>query len=134
MNNLEIVQALYKAFREKDYDAFLSICTPDLEWIQNEGFPQGRTYHSAVAVVEEVFKANDERWEEFSFQIDQYLAAEDSVIVIGAYIGRDRQSKKQLHAAAAHIYDLLDGRVCRFRMFADTKTIWDSINQSVLSA
>ena len=32
-----------------------------------------------------------------------------------------------MSAAATHIYDLRDGKVCRFRMFADTKTIWDAI-------
>jgi len=51
MTNLEIIQELYRAFREKDYDAFLRICTPDLEWIQNEGFPRGATYRGAKAVV-----------------------------------------------------------------------------------
>jgi uncharacterized protein len=80
-------------------------------------------------VVEGVFKSNDERWEKFSFHIDQYLDAGDSVIVIGAYVGRNRQSQKSLHAAATHIYDLRDGKVCRFRMFADTKTIWDAMPQ-----
>jgi ketosteroid isomerase-like protein len=43
MTNLQIVQELYRAFREKDYDAFLNLCTSDLVWIQNEGFPQGTT-------------------------------------------------------------------------------------------
>ena len=119
---------LYRAFREKDYDAFLHICTPDLEWIQNDGFPQGITYQGATAVVEGVFKSNDERWEKFSFHIDQYLDAGDSVIVVGAYVGRNRQSQKPLRAVAAHIYDLAGGKVCRFRMFADTKTIWDSMS------
>jgi ketosteroid isomerase-like protein len=127
MTNLEIIQELYRAFREKDYDAFLEICTPDLEWIQNEGFPQGTTYRSASAVVEGVFKSNDQRWEKFSFQIDQYLDAGASVVVIGAYIGQNRQTQKSLRAVAAHVYDLIDGKVCRFRMFADTKTIWDSM-------
>lgn len=127
MSNLQVVQELYRAFREKDFDAFLHICTPDLEWIQNEGFPRGTTYRGAEAVVEGVFRANDERWEMFSFQIDQYLDAGDSVIVIGAYVGRHRQSQKSLRAVAAHVYDLVDGKVCRFRMFADTKTIWDSM-------
>lgn len=127
MSNLQVVQELYRAFREKDFDAFLHICTPDLEWIQNEGFPRGTTYRGAEAVVEGVFRANDERWEMFSFQIDQYLDAGDSVIVIGAYVGRHRQSEKSLRAVAAHVYDLVDGKVCRFRMFADTKTIWDSM-------
>jgi uncharacterized protein len=127
MTNLEIIQELYRAFREKDYDAFLHICDPDLEWIQNEGFPQGKTYQGAAAVIEGVFKSNDERWEKFSFHIDQSLEAGDSVIVIGAYIGHNRASNKPLHAAAVHIYDLTDDKVCRFRMFADTKIIWDSM-------
>lgn len=127
MTNLEIIQELYGAFREKDYEAFLHICTPDLEWIQNEGFPQGATYRGATSVVEGVFKSNDERWEKFSFRVDQYLDAGDSVIVIGAYVGCNRQTQKPLRAAAAHVYDLVDGKVCRFRMFADTKVIWNSM-------
>ncbi|MBD2019768.1 nuclear transport factor 2 family protein [Leptolyngbya sp. FACHB-36] len=127
MTNLEIIQELYRAFREKDYDTFLHICTPDLEWIQNEGFPQGATYQGAASVVEGVFKFNDERWEKFSFRIDRYLDAGNSVIVIGAYVGCDRQTQKSFCAAAAHVYDLIDSKVCRFRMFADTKTIWDTM-------
>jgi uncharacterized protein len=127
MTNLEIIQELYRAFGEKDYNAFLHICTPDLEWIQCEGFPQGATYKGAASVVEGVFNANDERWDKFSFRIDHYLDAGDSVVVIGAYVGLNRQTQKSLCAVATHIYDLVDSKVCRFRMFADTKTIWDSI-------
>jgi hypothetical protein len=32
------------------------------------------------------------------------------------------------NAAATHIYDIRDRRVFRFRMFADTKTIWDAMS------
>lgn len=128
MKNLEVIQELYRAFGEKDYNAFLKICTPDLEWIQNEGFPQGATYRGAQAVIEGVFKSNDARWEKFSFQIDQYLDAGDSVIVIGAYVGHHRESHKLLHAPAAHVYELTHGKVCRFRMFADTKLIWNAMS------
>ncbi len=31
MTNLEVIEELYRAFREQDYDAFLRLCTPDLE-------------------------------------------------------------------------------------------------------
>ena len=127
MNNIEVIQELYRAFREKDYDAFLRISTDDLEWIQNEGFPGGATRKSASEVVEKVFKANNNNWQGFAYQIEQFLDAGNSVIVIGKYAGRYRISGKSMHASAAHVYDLCDGKVCRFRMFADTKIIWDAM-------
>jgi tRNA nucleotidyltransferase (CCA-adding enzyme) len=128
MTNLEVIQELYRAFREKDDAAFLRICRPDLEWIQNEGFPQGATYRGAAAVIEGVFKANDAQWEAFSYQIEQLLEAGDSVVVIGTYVGRHRQSGRSLYAAATHVYDVVEGQICRFRMYADTKTIWNAID------
>ncbi len=126
MNNIEVIQELYRAFREKDYDAFLSFSTEDLEWVQNEGFPGGATRKSASEVVERVFKANNTNWEGFAYQIEQFLDADNSVIVIGMYAGCHRVSGKSMRAAAAHVYDLRDGKVCRFRI-ADTKTIWDAM-------
>jgi uncharacterized protein len=129
MNNIEVVQELYRAFREKDYDAFRRISTNDLEWIQNKGFPGGATYKGASEVIEAVFKANQNNWEGFAYNIEQFLNATNSVIVIGSYTGKNRISGKSMSAAAVHIYDLRDGKVCRFRMFADTKTIWDTISQ-----
>ncbi|PSR18914.1 DUF4440 domain-containing protein [filamentous cyanobacterium CCP3] len=128
MTNLEIIQELYRAFREKDYDAFLRVCTPDLEWIQNEGFPRGATHRGAKAVVEGVFKAFDGDWESWSFDIEQYLDAGKTVIVIGSYAGRYRSTGKSFHSAAAHVYDLCDRKVSRFRQFTDTKVIWDAMS------
>ncbi|MEP1062288.1 MULTISPECIES: hypothetical protein [Cyanophyceae] len=61
MSNIEIIQELYRSFREKDYDAFLQVCTSDLQWIQNEGCPCGATHQDPEAVVDQVFKAfNDD--------------------------------------------------------------------------
>ena len=129
MNNIEVIQELYRAFREKDYDAFLSISTEDLEWVQNEGFPDGATRKGASEIIEGVFKANNNNWENFIYYIEEFLDAGNSVIVIGRYAGRNRISNKSMSAAAAHIYDLRGGKVCRFRMFADTKTIWDAMSR-----
>ena len=126
-NNIEVIQELYRAFREKDYEAFLKICTEDIEWVQNQGFPGGATYQGVSEVIEGVFKANDNNWENFAYHIEEFLDAGNSVVVIGRYTGRNRISRKSMSAAAGHVYDLRDGKVCRFRMFADTKTIWDAI-------
>lgn len=127
MSNIEIIQELYRAFHKKDYNAFLHICADDLEWVQNEGFPGGTTRRGAAEVIEGVFKANDSNWEGFAYQIEQFLDAGDSIVVIGQYVGHHRISGKSMRASAAHVYDLRDGKVCRFRMFADTKAIWDAM-------
>lgn len=126
MDNIKTVKALYEAFREKDYDTFLLICTEDLEWIQNDGFPDGQTYKGAAEVVRGVFESNASRWDNFAYHIESFLDAGDTVIVIGEYSGKERTTGKKMKAAAAHVYELRDGKICRFRMFADTKTIWDS--------
>ncbi|MGL5836822.1 MAG: nuclear transport factor 2 family protein [Waterburya sp.] len=127
MNSIEVVKELYRAFREQDYDTFLRLSTEDIEWIQNEGFPGGATYIGASAIIEGVFKANSDKWSDFAYHIEEILDAGNSVIVIGKYTGRDRLFGKAMSAAAAHIYDLHDGKIARFRMFADTKSIWNAM-------
>lgn len=128
MTNLEVIQELYRAFREKDDEAFLRICAPDLEWIQNEGFPRGATHQGAKAVIEGVFKTFTHIWESWSFDIEQYLDAGDTIIVIGSYAGCHRVSGKSFRSPAAHVYDIYNGKVSRFRQFTDTKIIWDAMD------
>lgn len=127
MTNIEVIKELYRTFREKDYDAFARICTSDVEWIQNEGFPRGAVRKGAGSVVEGVFKTFNDDWKTFSYEIDEFLEAGNTIVVVGAYTGYHRVSGKSLRATAAHIYDLRGGKVFRFRMFADTKTIWDAM-------
>jgi uncharacterized protein len=52
------------------------------------------------------------------------------VVVIGRYEGRHHITQKPMQATAAHVYDLKDGKVSRFRMFADTKPISESCHST----
>ena len=128
MNKLELIQELYRAFREKDYDAFRKICSPNLEWIQNGGFPSGSTRCGADAVIDGVFKAFNNDWDSWQFHIEEYLDAGRSVVVLGFYEGIHRVSGKSFRSPAAHVYDLMGGKVTRFRQFTDTKVIWDAMS------
>ena len=124
--NIQTVEALYRAVRANDYAAFAALCIPDVEWIQNKGFPGGATQRGAQAVVDEVFRVFDSAWENWGFDIEQYLDAGDSVVVTGKYRGRYRASGKSFSASAAHIYDLKGGKIYRFRQFTDTKFVCDA--------
>jgi hypothetical protein len=128
MSNVEVIEELYRAFREKDYDAFRQLCTPDIAWIQNEGFPGGSTYYGAEAVIENVFKAFNQHWDSWKFHIEESLDAGRSVIVIGFYKGIHRTTHKSFRSPATHIYDLVNGKVAKFRQFTDTKVICDAMS------
>ncbi len=85
MTNLQIIKELYFSFSTKYYESFLNICRPELEWIQNPRFPNGKRHKGAEAVVENVFKSFDTEWSDWKFVIEEYLDAGDSIVVIGHY-------------------------------------------------
>ena len=128
MTNIEVVQELYRCFREMDLDSFRAICTEDLEWIQNPGFPKGTIRKGTEKVIDGVFKGLRHEWDDFLYKIEQMLDAGSSIVVIGEYQGVHSVSRKTMRAAAVHVYDLRNGKISRFRMFADTKPMWDAMS------
>ncbi len=125
MSSIEIIGNLYNAFRTKDYDLFRSLCSKDIEWIQNEGFPKGGRFHGADEVIKNVFHPFEKDWTYFKFRIDEMFESEDGsrVVVVGAYLGEHRQTHKTIEAAAVHLYEIVHSKVKRFRQFADTAMI-----------
>lgn len=128
MNNIEIIQQLQQAFKQKDFETFEQICSPDIQWIQNPGFPNGSTHYGTKAIIENVFKAFNNDWESWGFEVEEYLDAVNSVIVIGCYKGIHKVSKKSFTSSTAHVYDLANAKVMKFRQFTDTKVIWDAMH------
>lgn len=127
MTPLEIIQNLYASFRERDYLTFRKLCSPHIQWIQNAGFPGGATYQGADAIIEGVFERNDALWDDFRFELESMHQAGEVVTVIGYYTGKNSTTKEPFHASVAHIYDVADGAIQRFRMFADTHTLHKSL-------
>ena len=75
-----------------------------------------------------MFGAFDDTWDNWRFQIEQYLDAGDTVVVIGRYEATCRATGKPMRSPAAHVYDTADGKITRFRQFTDTKLIWDAMH------
>ena len=126
MTNLETIQHLYACFASKDYEGFVAICSPDITWVQNPGFPGGGTHHGGEAIVEKVFKGFSSEWDGWRFVIEEYLNAGATIVVVGYYEGTHRVSRKSFKAAAAHVYDVEQGLVSRFRQFTDTHVIQEA--------
>ena len=127
MTNLETLKELYRTFREKDYDTFQTLCDPELQWIQNRGFPNGGTHHGAQEVIDNVFKRFSNDWDSFGYEIEQYLESGEAITVVGRYVGKHRATGKSFESPAIHLYEFRAGKVLRLRQFTDTKVIWDAM-------
>jgi ketosteroid isomerase-like protein len=125
MTNIEIIENLYSAFRGKDYDAFRALCSEDIEWIQNKGFPNGGHLHGADNVIKNVFHQFEKDWSYFKFKVEEMFESRDGsrVVVAGTYLGEHQQTRKSIEAGAVHLYDIENQKVKRFRQFTDTAMI-----------
>ncbi|MGH7486606.1 MAG: nuclear transport factor 2 family protein [bacterium] len=122
-NNLEIVQSLYKAFADHDSDQIRAILDPEIEWIQNEGFPGGGRHLGAEAVISDVLGRLGRDWEGWGAEVGRWLDAGESIVALGEYQGTNRATGKSMTAAFAHVLWLREGRVVRFEQYADTAKV-----------
>jgi ketosteroid isomerase-like protein len=122
-DNLVIVQDLYKAFAEQDREQILALFDPDIEWIQNEGFPGGGRFVGAEAVMNNVFGRLGREWEGWGAEVGRWLDAGESIVALGEYHGTNRVTGQAMTAAFAHVLWLREGRVIRFEQYADTAKI-----------
>ena len=128
MKNTELAKEVYRCVRDADYDGFISLCAPDVRWIQNPGFPNGGVRHGAQAVVDEVFKAFAKDWTSWRFKMERIVDAGDDVFVIGFYEAVNQMTKKMIQAEVAHLFSFSGSRIVQFRQFADTKVIHDAMS------
>ena len=126
-NAVSLVQDLYDAFGRKDEERLRAILHPEVEWIQCAGFPGGGHRRSADEVVEKVLRGLNTEWKGFQVRIDEYLDAGDAVVVLGHYAGTHSRSGKAMEAIFAHVYEVADGRIVRFRQITDTVPIVEAM-------
>ncbi len=126
--NRALIESLYDAFASRDRDRIFSILHPDVEWIQNDGFPDGGLHKGALHVLDDVLSQFRRDWDNWRARVTEWHDAGDTVIAIGVYEGTYKATGKQLSAAFAHVYDIKDNRVVRFRQFTDTALVHRAIS------
>ena len=127
MNHVSLIRDLYSAFGSRDEKRLRELMSPQIEWIQCAGFPGGGHRHGVDAVLEKVFDALQSEWNDFKAEIDEYHDAGSTVIAIGRYSGTHSKTGRAMESLFAHVYDVADGRVQRFRQITDTAPIVDAL-------
>jgi uncharacterized protein len=127
MSNLDIVKRLYTAFSDRDQNTILQIFDPNIEWIQNEGFPGGGRHFGVDAILNDVFAKFRSEWETWQAVVEEWLDAGDTIIALGEYRGTYKSTGKSTKAAFAHVYRLKDNRIIKFQQYTDTLKVAEAM-------
>jgi uncharacterized protein len=119
--NADVVQRGYEAFGRGDIPALLEFVAADVEWIQQgpSAIPFSGTRHGHEGVVE-YFSLLDENLDFEQFEPREFVAQDDTVVVVGFERSVMKSTGRPLEHEWAHVYTLRDGKIAKFRAFEDT--------------
>ena len=113
----------YEAFNRGDIEEAVQALDPEIEWHELEGNPQTPgIFRGTEAVVNEVFAAVPEHWEEFEADPHDFIDAGEHIIVTGHFRGRPKGDGGTLDAHFAHVWRMRDGKAVHHTNYVDTMT------------
>lgn len=126
----EVVERMYEAFAHKDEGALREVLHPDIEWSQCEGFPGGDRRRGVEEVLAKTFGGLRSSWEGFRADVEELHEAGDTVIALGRYRGVHSVTRREMSAVFAHVYDVRDGQIVRYRQVTDTFPMHEAMRPS----
>ena len=125
-DNLRTVRRIGEAVSEGDLPRILRLCTDDLEILpaSSHKVPWARPWRGQKEA-EQYFQKIAEAIEFQEYAMDEFVAGDKSVVVLGHERCLVRATGRVVEARWVQIFDFRDGRVCRHREYADTAA-WDA--------
>jgi ketosteroid isomerase-like protein len=119
-DNINIVRDFYNAIARGDFAKHM--LDPQIEWIEPHVLDLwfGGLHQGQDAVLKEVLEPTFEKFDAFRIECDDYFDAGSHIIVTGHYLGREKQSGRELNASFAHIWRLQEGKAIWFKSYTDT--------------
>jgi ketosteroid isomerase-like protein len=116
-DNVTVVRRGYEALAAGEFEQFLGLLAPDVEWTHPEGLPYSGT-HRGLAGMQDVLRLWGESYEVMQVIPEEFLDAGDAVVVIGRYHVRPHGGD-DVETWFVNVFELADGKVRRFRDYSD---------------
>jgi ketosteroid isomerase-like protein len=121
---IETIRTFYTALGQGDAPTALGLMADDIEWHTMWHYKvDGR---GPQRVAEGLLKPLMEEWASFALTPAEYIAEGDTVVSLGRFTGVHGASGKEVDAAYAHVWDVADGKIRRFRQYIDTLAVWEA--------
>jgi uncharacterized protein len=120
----------------RGFDLFLSTgemdlepLDPNVEWHDPPDFPDKQVHYGregAVAAISRWLSA----WEEWTFEIEDYIDAGDYVVVLTRQRGRGKETGAEVEQPMALVYKFREGKAVRVQAFFDTGQALEAVGLS----
>jgi ketosteroid isomerase-like protein len=117
----ETVRAFYAALGQGDAPSALAMMAEDIEWItmwhyKVEGMgPQKVAHFLLIPLMAE--------WSFFALSPYHYITEGNTVVSLGSFTGVHGVTGKSVDAGYAHVWNVIDGKIQRFRQYIDTLAV-----------
>jgi ketosteroid isomerase-like protein len=113
--NVDVVRGAYESFSQGDVPAVLAILADDVAWKVPPPLPQAAEVEGRDEVGA-FFQKLVGIWQDFSVEVDEYVASGDRVCVLGR--GSGKVNGQDAGYGFCHCWKLADGRAVRFDEYA----------------
>ena len=126
--NIGIINRIYEAFGQRDFDAALNLFGATIEWVSavNSPLADRSPYRGLDEVREGVFMRIAAGFDRLTVKVDEMFGADDKVVALGFYDGVYKANGKRFQAQVAHIWTLADGKAVKFQQYVDTYQLAES--------
>ena len=133
--NLDVVRSMYAAFGSGDLEGILSSLDPQVSW-RTPGapdLPSGGLRHG-VPAVREFFGLLLNTLDITDFQPQDFLAADDKVVVLGTSREGPKGSGRLVNFRWVHVFTFRNGRIATFEEPADVSELIAEFRRSQIGA
>jgi ketosteroid isomerase-like protein len=125
--NIDLVKRLYEAFGKGDIDTIVNHLADQFVWRFDAPpiIPFAGNYTTPDEVrgyLGHLLEAQKDQ----VMQTDEFIANEDTVVMVGRYAATVIATNKRVDVAAIHVFTIQAGKLTRFLCFADTAKIADA--------
>ena len=132
--NVQIIKDAYAAFGRGDIPGLLALLTEDVVWDSpGEGLPLSGTYRGRDGVANFFQKLTQEA-EVLDFQPREFVADGDRVLVVGWERMKVKATGRGAEIDWVMAFTIRNGKIAKFREYADTKAIADAHAPSAAAA
>ena len=127
--NVQIVRAAYEvAQRERTLESFLGLLDPDIVWDNRAVWPDGACYRGLEEVMREGRRWFG-TWEEYRFMPEEFIDADDWVLVPLRVRGRGRGSGVEVEQRFVEAWRMRDGKAIEHYAYPSKGAALEAVGQ-----